>query len=76
MSIPSRLTLAKSIAAVQFEPARDGPHQLGLLSQLPRGAELAVCGKGFNERTAKVACHGQFYFVFLQDIDVADESDD
>lgn len=73
MSVPSRIILAKPIAAVQLEHTSDGSGRLGLLAQLPPGVELAICGDGFNERTAKVSCHGQFYFVFLQDIEIQDE---
>lgn len=72
-SLPSRILLTKPIAAVQLEIGGDGNSRLGLLSQLPPGVEIAICGDGFNERTAKVTCHGHFYFVFLQDLDPADK---
>ncbi len=72
MSVPNLITLARPIVAVQLEPSTEGSYRMGLLSQLPSGAELAVCGRGFNDRTAKVSCHGHFYFVFLQDIELAE----
>ena len=62
--------LAKNVAAIQVLPdeGRDTT-RLGMITQLPQGAELAVCGKGFNERTVKVRWAGGMYFVFLQDLE-------
>jgi hypothetical protein len=68
MPAADRITLAKPIVGLQLEATRDGVYRMGLLSQLPTGAELLICGEGFNERTAKVRCHEHYYFVFLQDI--------
>jgi hypothetical protein len=64
--------LSKNIAAIQVLPA-DGPGEprLGMITQLPEGAELELCGEGFNERTVRVRWAEGFYFVFLQDLDVA-----
>jgi len=42
-----------------------------MITQLPEGAELELCGEGFNERTVRVRWAEGFYFVFLQDLDVA-----
>lgn len=50
-----------------------GNSRLSLLSQLPPGVELVLCGDGFNERTAKVTCHGHFFFVFIQDLQIANK---
>jgi hypothetical protein len=63
-------TLCKNIAAIQIRPAGNGEEHLGLLSQLPKGAELHICGDGFNSRTVKVEWRGHFYFVFMQDIEI------
>ena len=62
--------LRKNVAAIQVLPeeARESP-RLGMITQLPHGAELAVCGPGFNERTVKVRWSGGMYFVFLQDLE-------
>ena len=62
--------LAKPIAAIQVLPAREnGLFRLGLLSRLPAGAVLHICGDGFDKRTAKVLVDGQYYFVFREEID-------
>ncbi|MGI9074656.1 MAG: hypothetical protein ACR2JB_25815 [Bryobacteraceae bacterium] len=45
----------------------DGP-ELGAISHLPEGAELTLCGEGFNETTLKIRWEGQSYFIFAQDI--------
>ena len=59
--------LAKPIAAIQVLPAREnGLLRLGLLSRLPAGAVLHICGDGFDKRTAKVLVDGQYYFVFVR----------
>jgi len=69
MTVPSRITLPKEIVAIQIESSENGKSRCGLLSRLPQGAELTISGDGFNQRTAKVRCHGQIYFVFLQDLE-------
>ena len=70
MSYPfEQITLLKNIVAIQIQPAQNGREQMGVISQLPKGAELSFCGDGFNARTMKVACGGQHYFVFLQDVE-------
>lgn len=61
--------LSEEISAMELIPNRTGQMQLGLLSSLPQGAEIKICGEGFNERTAKVRCRGCLYFVFLQDLE-------
>ena len=65
-------SLSKSIAAIQVLPG-DGVEQprLGMITQLPSGAELQPCGEGFNERTVRVKWGEGYYFVFLQDLDIA-----
>jgi hypothetical protein len=66
------MTLLKKIAAIQIERTEDGKQRFGLISELPRGARVSVCGQGFNARTVKVQCNGQYYFVFMQDIEQAE----
>jgi hypothetical protein len=62
--------LQKNIAAIQVLPTGNSEEpRLGMITQLPAGAELQVCGEGFNERTMKVQWAGGLYFVFLQDVD-------
>ncbi|MGI8958504.1 MAG: hypothetical protein ACR2IV_01820 [Bryobacteraceae bacterium] len=60
--------LPNTIAAIQASGAGSGGPELGAISHLPEGAELTLCGDGFNETTTKVRWEGQFYFIFLQDI--------
>jgi hypothetical protein len=39
------------------------------ITKLPKGAQLQIWAKGFNERTVKVKWKDSFYFVFLQDLE-------
>jgi hypothetical protein len=61
--------LSQEILAMELIPSQKGEMQLGPLSSIPEGADLAICGEGFNDRTAKVRWRGRFYFVFLQDLE-------
>jgi len=67
------VSLSKSIAAVQLQQKENGVGaKLGLLGQLGPGTVLAVCGEGFDDRTVKVRVNDAFYFVFAQDVELAD----
>jgi hypothetical protein len=71
-AVPSGQTyvLGKNIPAIQIIAAGEGDRErLGLIIQLPEGAELDTCGSGFDAQTAKVRCNGAFYFVFLEDLE-------
>jgi hypothetical protein len=61
--------LSQEILAMELIPSQKGEMQLGPLSSIPEGADLAICGERFNDRTAKVRWRGRFYFVFLQDLE-------
>jgi hypothetical protein len=63
-----RLTLSKNISAIPLVPSESGTEKLGVITQLPAGATVDVCGDGFNERTAKVRYADRYFFVFLQDL--------
>ncbi|MGH9584451.1 MAG: hypothetical protein ACRD4O_16125 [Bryobacteraceae bacterium] len=63
-----QITLSKNIAAIPLDHGEDGEERLGVISQLPRGAELGLRGPGFDSRTVKVIWSGQQYFVFIQDL--------
>ena len=66
-----KFCLEKNIAAIQVLPDDGrGEPRLGTITQLPYGAELRICGDGFNERTVRVQWAQGTYFVFLQDIEV------
>ena len=65
----SAYVLPKNVSAIQVLPAEDGePTRLGLLTQLPEGAEIFIGGPGFSEGTVKVLCQGAAYFIFLDDL--------
>lgn len=63
-------TLSRRIAAVRIRPSNDCRQgELTEISELQAGARLERCGDGYNQRTVKVHYAGEFYFVFLQDLD-------
>jgi hypothetical protein len=63
-------TLTSSVSAIQILPSEDGQRtRLGLITQLPVGAEIEIGGPGFSDRTVSVRCGGAAYFVFLDDLD-------
>jgi hypothetical protein len=65
----SAYVLPKNVSAIQVLPADDGePTRLGLLTQLPEGAEIHVGGPGFSEATVRILCQGAAYFIFLDDL--------
>jgi hypothetical protein len=62
--------LRNDIAAIQLLDSENAEEaKLGMITQLPAGAVLHVCGPGFNERTLKVRWAEGMYFVFLQDVE-------
>lgn len=61
-------TLSKRIAAIELVSTGDQLGRLGPIIQLPPGAELGLCGNGYNDRTVKVRWNGGFYFVFYEDL--------
>lgn len=64
-----KMSLSKTISAIQLVRSEDGFPKLGLLTQLGSGVTVERCGEGFNERTLMVRASGQYYFVFLQDLE-------
>ena len=63
-------TLPRNISAIQILPSDQGDHaKLGLLTQLPEGAEVHVGGPGFDDRTVRVRSGASMYFVFLEDLE-------
>jgi hypothetical protein len=65
----SAYVLPKNVSAIQVLPAEDGEStRLGLLTQLPEGAEIHVGGPGFSEGTVRILCQGAAYFIFLDDL--------
>ena len=61
-------SLSKSIAAIEVIPSEKEHAGLGAVMQLPYGARIEVCGKGFNDSTVKIRLNNKYYFVFEQDL--------
>jgi hypothetical protein len=62
--------LARNAPAMQIIPDGSGKLRLGALVRLPDGAEVEICGEGFDDRTAKIIWQGSSYYVFLDDLQV------
>lgn len=62
-------TLSNDISAMQILQFDEKDMRLSPVSRLPRGAQIEACGNGFDEQTLKVCFEGQFYFVFVQDLE-------
>jgi hypothetical protein len=72
ISMERAYTLPRSVPAIQILPTEDGERtRLGLITQLPQGAEIEMRGPGFSDRTVNVRCSGASYFVFLEDLEPA-----
>ena len=55
ISLEKAYTLSKSVSAIQILPTEDGERtRLGLITCLPRGAEIEIGGPGFSDRTVSV----------------------
>lgn len=64
--------LSRRIAAIRLKRTPDGQRgKLGEFLQLDLGVRVDYCGDGYNERTVKIHCNGEFYFVFRQDLNDA-----
>jgi hypothetical protein len=48
-------------ASIVAGATRAGPRR-----KLPEGAQLLICGVGFDEHTVKVFWSGNYYFVYTQ----------
>lgn len=63
--------LPRMVSAIPILPSEEsGLTRLGLLTQLPEGAEIEMAGPGFNDRTLRVRCGNAVYFVFLDDLEL------
>jgi hypothetical protein len=60
--------LTKNISAIELNGVENGKVRLGPVLQLPHGAQVEVCGDGFNERTVKIRSNGKYYFAFRSDL--------
>jgi hypothetical protein len=62
--------LSRNVSAIPILSTQaEGCSPLGLITQLPAGAQIDVGGPGFNDRTLKVRCAGAPYYVFLEDLE-------
>jgi hypothetical protein len=63
--------LPKAFSAIPILPSDDcGSTRLGLLTQLPEGAEIEIGGPGFNEQTLRIKCGNAGYYVFIDDLEL------
>ncbi len=63
--------LPKIVSAIQILPSEEnGSTRLGLLTQLPEGAEIEIGGSGFDDRTVRVRCGNSSYYMFLDDLEL------
>ena len=74
MFLQDPIVLSKDISALAIEADEHRDHRYGLIEHLPNGASVTLIGGGFNDRTVKVRCNDNYYFVFLQDIEGPDSS--
>jgi hypothetical protein len=44
----------------------------GVLSELPAGATIEICGPGFHAHAAQVRLDNRYYVVFLRDLESAE----
>lgn len=61
-------SLTKNAPAMQIVPDGTGKLRMGALIRLPDGAEVEICGEGFDDRTTKVLWEGSTYYVFRDDL--------
>jgi hypothetical protein len=70
ISFEERYKLSRNVSAIPILSTHsEGRLPLGLITQLPAGAQLDIGGPGFNDRTIKVRCAGASYYVFLEDLE-------
>jgi hypothetical protein len=62
------LTLRREITALRLREPLTAAYDSAKFVELPKGAELSVCGAGFNNRTVMIRWQGDSYYVFEQDL--------
>jgi hypothetical protein len=72
-TVERTVRLSKAIPAIELVPVENCKARLGTISEIPEGARLEICGCGFNQRTIKARFGEDFYFVFLRDLEQAEE---
>jgi hypothetical protein len=66
-ALPSAYTLPRKVAALYIG---QNSRSSGYLAELPQGAQVELCGSGYNERTLKIRLHGEYYIAFAQDLEL------
>ena len=66
--IHPNVTRSNTVSALQVTYAEEGREEIGLLTQIPRNADLTICGPGFSQGTVRVRFNGLQYFVFREDL--------
>ncbi|MFZ0592779.1 MAG: hypothetical protein WAM39_20130 [Bryobacteraceae bacterium] len=61
--------LSNGVAVIRLVADENGVIHSGGLSELPKDADVDLCGDGFNERTVTVCWRGEFFFVYRQDLE-------
>lgn len=70
-SFDRKYILPRNVSAIPILPSDDsGAKRLGLLTQIPHGAEIEISGPGFNMETLQVRCGSASYYVFLDDLEL------
>ena len=62
-------TLSEEVPAMQVLPSSETGARLSPALKLPRGANVRVCGAGFDDQTVKVLYEGQCYILFSSDVE-------
>jgi hypothetical protein len=60
--------LGNAISAFVVPGDRDKPGTFGGMYELPEGAELEICGMGFNERTVTARWGDRYYVIYSRDL--------
>ena len=60
--------LTDAITAFALLTDSRGIERCGRVCELPEGANLEICGSGFNERTVKARYANCYYHVFARDL--------
>jgi hypothetical protein len=61
--------LWRNITVIRLVTNQKGDLRYAGISELPKGAEVDLCGMGFNERTVKLRWQGEFFIAFVQDLE-------
>lgn len=69
-----KYVLSRNASAIQLIPDARGRMRWGTIQQLPEGAQIYVCGEGFDDRTTKISWEGGVYYMFTEDIGTPVES--